>query len=156
MSWLVFLVICVGISLGLGILLLGFLTKTPLTTIELASQAFNHIFLGLGGLLATAGGLTIVSEYIERQRAKKIIGNWREKYSSLEVKRGIRLARSDNGSNPVYIIDERIPDHTRHHIMSMATFDALGFDQHDIEVLKNELLVNYKRGNPININVNPD
>lgn len=93
-----------GIILGIEILLIGLFTGASPTDIELVSHSFSNIFIGLGGLFATAGGLVVIDQYLESQKQKQKLVSLRLKYPESDFGTNLEVINTRNNLNKLYLL----------------------------------------------------
>lgn len=93
------------------------------------SQIFNNITVGIGALLAGAGGLKILDDWLElkkeNQRREKLRAELKTRYPLSQHIKTYRLIESDSKPGWVYLHD--LESGKKHHIASMLTLLRLGY-----------------------------
>lgn len=118
------------------------------SSLLLVSQVFSNFALGIGALLAGSGGLKVLLDWASNNREKnkreKLEAELRVKYPPKENGKTFQLIQSSAKPGMIYLLDNKT--NKKHHIASLSTFKALGYDNTMVKSLGQEVFNSMEDG----------
>lgn len=114
----------------------------------LVSQVFNNYAVGIGALLAGIGGLKVLFDWArntsEKKRRERLTVELKAKYPSKENGNTFQLIESSAKPGMIYLLDKKT--NKKHHIASLSTFIALGYDHSMVQRLGQDVFNSIEEG----------